>query len=77
MVFIVAKIGLSEAMVLFDLKPEISEAILDCLPRLMYWFNGPALFVSCGLFNLCFSFLLSSNKLSDLVRFYYNDISFS
>lgn len=57
-------------MVLFDLKPEISEAILDCLPRLMYWFNGPALFVSCGLFNLCFSFLLSSNKLSDLVRFY-------
>lgn len=30
-------------MVLFDLKLEIREAILDCLLRLMYWFNGPAL----------------------------------
>lgn len=43
MVFIGEKIGQSEAMVLFDLKLEIHEAILDCLPRLMYWFNGPAL----------------------------------
>lgn len=42
-VFIVEKTGRSEAMVLFDLKLEIHGAILNCLPRLMYWFSGPAL----------------------------------